>query len=144
VSTLGHQAYDSRESSKVGGLRRDQRVCFEERNDTGRQINQGPDAEAPDVLSMIVVPAIATDTPTSEELLQCMQYLHAPLSLHHREARLNLSAQTTRWIAEDRNTEAALAVDKADDPLRKTWPFLLIVRTGRFVTEHSPNRNYRL
>jgi len=32
--------------------------------------------------------------------------------------------------------EAAVAVGEADDPLRETWPFLLIVRTGRIVTAH--------
>jgi hypothetical protein len=29
------------------------------------------------------------------------------------------------------------AADGADDPLRETWPFLLIVRTGRIVTFHA-------
>ena len=37
-------------------------------------------------------------------------------------------------VPDDRNTGAAFAVDKADDPLREIWPFLLIVRTGRIVT----------
>ena len=27
-------------------------------------------------------------------------------------------------------------VDKADNPLRETWPFLLIVRTGWIFTAH--------
>ena len=26
-----------------------------------------------------------------------------------------------------------------DDPLCETWPFLLIVRTGRIVTSHAAN-----
>ncbi len=29
------------------------------------------------------------------------------------------------------------SVDEADDPLLDTWPFLLIVRTGRIVTDHA-------
>jgi hypothetical protein len=41
-------------------------------------------------------------------------------------------------IPKDRNTETAFAVDKADNPLRVYWPFLLIVRTERIVTTHVP------
>jgi len=39
-------------------------------------------------------------------------------------------------VPKDRNTETALAVDEADDPLLETWPFLLIVRTGWIFTFH--------
>ena len=35
----------------------------------------------------------------------------------HRELRLDLPAKSTRSIPEDRNAEAPLAVDEADDPL---------------------------
>ena len=38
----------------------------------------------------------------------------------------------------DRQTEAAFAVDEADDPLLDSWPFLLIARTGRIFTGHVP------
>ncbi len=31
----------------------------------------------------------------------------------------------------------ASAVYEADGPLLETWPFLLIARTGRFVTAHA-------
>jgi len=31
------------------------------------------------------------------------------------------------------------SVDEADDPLLDTWPFLLIVRTGRIFTAHVFN-----
>jgi hypothetical protein len=30
-------------------------------------------------------------------------------------------------------------VDEADGPLLDTWPFLLIVRTGRIFTAHATN-----
>ena len=91
---------------------------------------------------MIVVSTIATDRTTLEELLQRVQYLHTPLSLYLGAARLNLPTETTRMIAEDWNAEAAFAVDEADDPLCDTWPFLLIVRTGRIVT-HVPHTTER-
>jgi len=44
---------------------------------------------------------------------------------------------------EEHHAEATFTVDKADDPLRETWPFLLIVRTGRIVTAHVPNHRNR-
>jgi hypothetical protein len=66
-----------------------------------------------------------------------MKNIDALLSLDHRERRLNLPTCAARAIPKDRNTEAAFAVDEADDPLRETWPFLLIVRTGRIFTIHA-------
>jgi len=69
---------------------------------------------------MIVVSAITANRSIFEELLHGVQHLHTPLSLYDREAWLDLPAETTRRIPEDRNTEAAFAVDKADDPLRET------------------------
>ena len=65
-----------------------------------------------------------------------MQCIDAPLSLNHREGWLDLPTKPRGLIPEDRNTEATFAVDEADDPLRETWPFLLIVRTGRIFTFH--------
>ena len=65
-----------------------------------------------------------------------MQRIDAPLSLNHREGRLDLPTKPRGLVPEDRNTEATFAVDEADDPLRETWPFLLIVRTERIVTFH--------
>jgi hypothetical protein len=67
-----------------------------------------------------------------------MQCIDAPLSLNHREGWLDLPTKPRGLIPEDRNTEATFAVDEADDPLRETWPFLLIVRTGRIFTSHVP------
>src|SRR5262245_59864061 len=85
---------------------------------------------------MIVVPAIDSDVTASEVLLQCVQNLHAPRSLRHGELGLNLPAEPRRRVTEDRNTEAAFAVDEPDDPLLESCPFLLIVRTDRIVTRH--------
>ena len=106
----------------------------EERNDTTRQIWKRSGAKAPNVLPMIVVSVVAANKAAPEERLQSVQDLHTPLSLDDRESRLNLPTDTTRSVPEDRNTEAAFAVNEADDPLRESWPFLLIVRTGRIIT----------
>ena len=34
--------------------------------------------------------------------------------------------------------ETTFTVDEADDPLLDPWPFLLIVRTRRILTNHVP------
>ena len=86
---------------------------------------------------MIVRSAITADVTTSEETLQQVHCTLALHSLDHRERRLDLPAEPTRAVLEDRNAEASLAVDEADDPLRKSWPFLLIVRTGWIFTSHA-------
>ena len=86
---------------------------------------------------MVIVTSVATDMAAFEEPLQLVQDMHAPRSLDHAEVRLNLPTETTTAVPEDRNTEAAFAVDEADDPLLETWPFLLIGRTGRIVTAHA-------
>jgi hypothetical protein len=49
---------------------------------------------------------------------------------------LHLPAEGTPPVAYDADGETPLAVGDADDPLLETWSFLLIVRTGRFVTAH--------
>ena len=85
---------------------------------------------------MVVMSIEPTDLTASEVLLQQDKNLHAPLRLDDYEGRLDLPADPTRSIAEDRRAEASFTVGKADDPLRETWPFLLIVRTGRIVTVH--------
>ncbi len=86
---------------------------------------------------MIVASEMTSDLTTFEESLQSMQDIDAPLSLDHDEARLDLPTQLRGVVPKERNTEATLAVDEADDPLRETWPFLLIVRTERIFTYHA-------
>jgi len=136
VAAQFHHADDNSELLKLIGFRRSQWVCFEKRNDAVHQVGKRSDVETPEILPMVVVPAVQADTAASKEVLQLVQDMHAPLSLYHRELGLDLPSQATRAVAEDRNTEAPLAVDEADDPLLGTWPFLLIARTGRIVTAH--------
>jgi hypothetical protein len=112
-------------------------VFFEKRNDPELQITDRTHRVSVHRFSMIIVSIVATDLSASEEPLQEVKHLYALLSLNHRERRLNLPTSATRVISKDGNTEAAFAVDEADDPLRETWPFLLIVRTGWFFTIHA-------
>ena len=49
---------------------------------------------------------------------------------------LHLPPELGARVGYDADREAPLAVGDADDPLLETWSFLLIARTGRFVTAH--------
>ena len=111
-------------------------MCFEKRDDRPDEITVGPDAVAEQVFPVVIVTSVAADITAFEESLQFVQDMHAPRALNHAEVRLNLPTKTTASVSEDRNTEAAFAVDEADDPLLETWPFLLIGRTDRIVTAH--------
>ena len=83
---------------------------------------------------MVVAPAVHTDPTASEELLKVVQDMRTRRRLHDHELGLDLPAELRTPLPEDRNREAALAVDEADDPLLEPWPFLLIDRTGHVVT----------
>jgi hypothetical protein len=129
VDLPAHQPHDLREADELILLCRSQWMCFEKRNDRPDEITEGPDAVSVQVFPMIIVASVTADMAAFEVLLQFMQHVHAPGSLNHTEVRLNLPTETTALVPEDRNTEAAFAVDEADDPLLEPWPFLLIART---------------
>jgi hypothetical protein len=90
---------------------------------------------------MVVVPAVHTDPTASEELLQILQDMRARRCLDDRELRLDLPTELRTPLPENRNGEAALAVDEPDDPLLESWPFLLIDRTGHVVTSTADPMN---
>jgi hypothetical protein len=89
------------------------------------------------ILSVVVVPTVAVDAAAPEVRLDQLQDVGAPFSLHNREYGLQLPPETNPWIPLDRIAEAAFTIDEADDPLLDSWPFLLIVRTRRIVTNHA-------
>jgi len=90
---------------------------------------------------MVVVPAVHTDPTASEELLEVVQDVRARRRLNDHELGLDLPPELRTPLPEDRNGEAAFAVDEADDPLLEPWPFLLIDRTGHVVTSIADPRN---
>jgi hypothetical protein len=129
-----HHAHDLCKPSELLGLRRSQRILFEERNNAATQVIESPDAISVEMLTMIVVSAIDTNTAASEEGLQLVQNLHAPFSLNHSEDWLNLPTQSHRWVSLDRDAEAPFPVYESDYPLLEAWSFLLIVRTRHVFT----------
>jgi hypothetical protein len=89
------------------------------------------------VFFMVVVSAISVDASTSKEVLEDFKNLDASFTLNNRKPRLHLPSQLHAWISLNWAAKAAFSVDEADDPLLDSWPFLLIVRTGRVVTTHT-------
>jgi hypothetical protein len=136
VNAFFHHADDFHKRFEVIGFSRDEWVFFEERNDHSRQIGELSYRVPAQSLVMIVASDMTSDLTTLEVSLQSMKHIDAPLSKNHDETRLNLPTEFGLVIPKERNTEATFAVDESDDPLRETWPFLLIVRTERIVTLH--------
>jgi hypothetical protein len=118
MDALSHQADDCRETTEIIAFDREKWMFFEERDDATGQVTQTSHAEARHVLAMIVHTAIDRDCTTFEEAPQCVKHRHTPDPLDDRELRLALPAQATRSIPKDRDAEASLTVDEADDPLR--------------------------
>jgi hypothetical protein len=133
-----HHANDRGELPEVIALRRDQWICFEERDDHVAEITPPIHLIGHQVLAVIVMPPVPVDPSASEKALNRLQRSDASLSLNHREDGLQLPSQRHLSIALDGTAEAAFTVDEADDPLLESWPFLLIFRTRRIVTGHEP------
>ena len=144
VDSLAHQRNNSGEPAELVRLCRSQWVFFEKRDDALLEVIERTHVVPVHRLPVIIRPTIDRYGATYKEALQIMQHIGAPLSLNDREARLDLPTEPARSVPEDRNAEAALAVDKADDPLRETQPFLLIVRTGQIFTTHTGHPIYRV
>ena len=92
---------------------------------------------------MVVVSPIAVDPSAIEKVADELESVNASHSLNYCKSWLALPFQRHLAIPLDRAAEAALSVDEADDPLLDSWPFLLIVRTGRIVTAHDPTQSER-
>src|SRR5438552_3362119 len=116
VGALLHHPYHRREPVELTGFRGSQRVLSEERQDAARQVAETTHPIPGDVVAVVVAQAIDADDAAAEEAPQVLEDRHATNALNHRELRLDLPAETTRSIPEDRNAEAPLAVDEADDP----------------------------
>jgi len=86
---------------------------------------------------MVIVPGVAIDASALEELSYELEGRNTSLSLHDYESRLYLPPTGHAFVPLDWTAETTFSVDEADDPLLESWPFLLIVRTGRIVTAHA-------
>src|SRR5579871_3088087 len=87
-------------------------MLLEERNDVPRQVLMSPYAIGHPVA------VVLTDNATSEVAFQRMQNLNVTLMLNDGEFRENLNSGCHPREGIDPNMKAALAINKADDPLR--------------------------
>jgi hypothetical protein len=132
-----HAAQDESESLEVGTLGGSQWVCLEERHHPIDQLAATLHGEAKQHLPMIERTMLLDDAPAPEDLSEDFEGRPRRCSLDDGELVLDLPAEPTPGVSHHRDREAPFAVDEADDPLRNTWSFLLIDRTGRIVTAHA-------
>ena len=111
-------------------------IRFEERDDSFVKIILPEDLVRHQIFLVIVMPPVAVDAAAAEVFRQKLKSPEALFPLDDHESWLNLPSHPHKAVSLDGTTETALPVDKADDPLLDSRPFLLIARTRRVVTEH--------
>lgn len=131
-----HHRQDHLELQEVLLLCRSQRIRIEERDDHPTKIFPTKHVESEQIFLVIVMSAVPIDVSAAEVLLQHLKYVQAAFTLNNRKPRLHLPTTAHSLVSLNRAAEATFSVDEADDPLLETWPFLLIVRTGRIFTAH--------
>jgi hypothetical protein len=97
---LLHHAHDFRELDELRSLVSSQRILFEERKDAARQILEGPDGPSMHVPPVVVMPAIDTDTPTPEVVLQLVQYVRTWRRLARRRTQAGTASPASPKAAE--------------------------------------------
>ena len=125
-------------------LRSAQRILTEERYYRLYKIRTLVYAVLTKVLFMVVVPLVDEDSASAEESLEFFKRAHAPRALRHNKPMDHLIAGSVAFPArpillpDKAYGEASLSVYKTNNPAKSDQPFLLIARTGRFVTVHTP------
>ena len=132
-----HQLQHCAEPLEVEFLGGSEWTFFEERHDTLHEVDPTLHTEATERLAMVVVAMLLDHDTAPEHLDEEFEHGDRPERLNDGELMLDLPAESTRRIPDDRDRKASLAVDEADGPLLSTWPFLLIVRTERIFTAHD-------
>jgi hypothetical protein len=139
-----HQPKNGPEPSELIGFCRAKWIRLEEGNDPRSEVARLEDRIDDEVFTVIVPSTVSVDLSAPEEVPQLIKDMGASLSLNHDETRLNLPPKSHLLTRVDRTTEAAFTIDEADDPLLESWPFLLIARTRRIVTDHVPHHTRRV
>lgn len=131
---LVHHLEDSLELQEILAFRRSQWIRFEEGNHDSTEVMPSVHVVRQQVLFVVVVSFVSPYSAASEVVPDEFQCRSTLLTLDYRKAWLHLPPSAHALVALDWATEATLTVDEANDPLLDSWPFLLIVRTGRIVT----------
>jgi hypothetical protein len=120
--------HDERELLEVRMLRGEQRITFEEGNDTLEQVL----ALAHHKDERPIASAVGPDRAASESLLDQLEHLSPVAVLADMKLGNELKSDATRRIALHRNRETSFSVYETRDIAIQ--PFLLIVRTRHVVT----------
>jgi hypothetical protein len=115
----------------------DQWAHFEERHHSIQQLATPLHTEAEQRVAMIAWPRLLHDRAAPKHLDEALERSAGRSGLRDGELVLDLPAEPTRGIPNHADRKASFTVDEADGPLLGSWPFLLIVRTGRIVTIHA-------
>jgi hypothetical protein len=97
------------------------------------------------MLFVVVVPAIAVQTPHAEVLLHHFEALDAPRALSDHELMGDLETGSitspicSMRLSPEVDRKTSLSVDEAGDPAYIDQSFLLIVRIRRIVTARLAN-----
>jgi hypothetical protein len=135
---------DLTEDLEVIPLWTTQLESIEEREDPLLQIERPGDFEVEDTVTA------ASDRPNAEDTAKKLGGFVA--YLRHVERQRDAPWQSTITLSTDRDVEASLSIDESSypvaqvawdpiQPVRGTWSFLLIVRTGRIFTSHAAIRS---
>jgi hypothetical protein len=132
-----------RELLEIRILRGAKRILAEERNDYVEEVGPPADVVSPQVLLVVVAPAVDEQPADTEELPELLETALTALSLHHYEAVGYLIAGSVATsccpigLLDEANGEATFSINESDDPIRADRPFLLVFRTARIVTAHA-------
>lgn len=129
MPSVPHQGDHLRERLEVVLLARLEGMILEEPDQVG-QVLKAPHAQ------LHPVPVVDGDPAAAEERPQPMEDLHVLTVLDNAELRKDLVPAPHTRLGVEGHMEAALAVDKADDPV-DIQPFLLMICTHRIVTAPS-------
>lgn len=134
MATKMHELHDPGELLEVVSLRSSQAIALEERHDPVSQVLKSVHAVHEEVLSVVVTAVVPVHPSTPEVIDQVLEHARTGGTLHHEKPWLDLPSKSHRRVPLDRAAEAALTIDKTDDPSVGKESFLLVFRTARIVT----------
>ena len=137
MSTRCDDLHRLTEQLVVVSLRGHEWMCFEEGDDHIDHVPPPLDRVSGQRLSVVVASMAHDDVAAPEMGANRLKGRHRACTLGDRKLVLDLPAETAPFVFDNRDREAAFTIGEAGYPLRDSWSFLLIVRTGRIVTAHD-------
>ena len=113
---------------------RPQWVLTEKGDNPLPKIPDRPDAKTIKMFFMVIVSAVYVNAAAAKELLQRFQCWAASRSLSYNELRKHLPTKLHHSATLNGDGEAALSIDKPNDPTNCLQPFLLMICIQHVVT----------